>query len=132
MSHNPENSNLRPTLNIGEFIFCTLSDLNEIDPGNILSYFKEAEGYSLILSKEIADAHDIHYETVLGWITLAEHASIKTIQLTAEYAKTLKENNIGCCVVPGFYHDHIFVDKDDEERAMTILSTFHERHSSHD
>jgi len=40
--------------------------LNEFDPGRIVSYFKETEGYSLILPKEIADAHDIHYETVLG------------------------------------------------------------------
>jgi len=129
MIQDPQHSNLRPILNIGEFIFCTLNDLSEIDQNNIISFFKEAEGYSLILTKEFADSKDIHYETVMGWITLADRASIKTIQLTAEYATALKDNHVGCCVVPSFYHDHIFVDKLDEEKAMTISrpSTKHVR-----
>lgn len=46
----------------------------------------------------------------------------KRAGLTATFSKALSNKGISCNVVAAFNHDHLFVSKNDTERAMNILS----------
>ena len=51
--------NMQPTLHTGEYVFCTKNNITNIDDADILMSFKETEGTTLILKKEIADNHKL-------------------------------------------------------------------------
>ena len=83
--------------------------------------FQEAEGITVIIPRQKADAAALPYSVVCAWITLTVHSSLEAVGLTAAVSKTLTEENISCNVVAAYYHDHIFVPVKDVQRAMTAL-----------
>ena len=112
---------MRPALNPGDYVFCILPSLHVIDLNEVLLLFKEAEGYTVIVSKELADDLKLEYSFVAAWITLSVHSALDAVGLTAAFSHVLAARGISCNVVAAFYHDHIFVDKKDAEKAMEIL-----------
>ncbi len=115
---------MQPQLNAGEFVFCAISDLTPINSADILMTFKEAEGFTIITSKETADQLQLSYSYIASWITLTVHSSLEAVGLTAAFSNALAAEGISCNVVAAFYHDHIFVDKKDANKAMEILNSF--------
>lgn len=112
---------MRPALNPGDYVFCVLPSLHVIDLNEALLLFKEAEGYTVIISKELADSLQLEYSFVAAWITLSVHSALDAVGLTAAFSTALATEGISCNVVAAFYHDHIFVDKKDAEKAMETL-----------
>jgi uncharacterized protein len=112
---------MQPALNEGAYVFCVVKDLNQINLNDVLMLFKEAEGHTLILKKEVADHLELPYGFVAAWITLTVHSSLEAVGLTAAFSKALAEKGVSCNVVAAFYHDHIFVDTKDADKAMDIL-----------
>jgi uncharacterized protein len=112
---------MQPVLNEGEYVFCVIGDLSQINLSALVMFFKESEGSTVILKKEIADHLQLQYSFIASWITLTVHSSLEAVGLTAAFSKALSENGISCNVVAAFYHDHIFVDIKDAEKAMEIL-----------
>ena len=112
---------MTPVLNEGDYVYCTISDINSIDTANILGLFKEAEGITVILKKEVADQLHLEYTYTAAWITLTIHSSLAATGLTAAFATALAQENISCNVVAAYYHDHIFVAKKDADKAMQTL-----------
>lgn len=112
---------MKPALNEGEFIFYSLPDLSVININDIIFSFKEKEGFTVILEKSLADKLNIPYSFVAAWITLTVHSSLEAVGLTAAFSKALADEQISCNVIAGFYHDHIFVAKQDAEKAMQAL-----------
>ena len=117
---------MKPKLNLGEFVFCTVHNVENIDIKEVVMTFREEESISIIVSKEIADQFGLPYTFVASWITLMVHSSLEAIGLTAAFSKALADNSISCNVVAGFYHDHVFVAKKDSQKAMKILHKFSE------
>jgi uncharacterized protein len=113
---------LQPRRNVGDFVFCVVNDFSNIKPVDILMSFREAEGSTIIVKKELADRLHLPYSFVASWITLSVHSSLAAVGLTAAFSNALAEKNISCNVVAAFYHDHIFVDKKDAEEAMAVLA----------
>lgn len=113
---------LNPVHNPGEFVFCTVEDLSKLNAADVIMTFKEQEGITVILNKEIADKLKLSYSFIASWITLTVHSSLAAVGLTAAFSKALTEKNISCNVVAAYYHDHIFVDKKDTSEAMNILT----------
>ena len=92
----------------------------------ILFHFREEEGITLVLKKQIADKLELDYSYVASWITLTVHSSLEAVGLTAAFSTALGKENISCNVVAAYYHDHIFVDQGDAAKAMEILNRFSE------
>lgn len=115
---------MKPEHNLGDYVFCKVETLENINQSEIEMFFKEKEAITLILKKENADKLNLDYSVLMSWITLTVHSSLEAIGLTAAFSKALSEKEISCNVVAAFYHDHIFVNKKDIEKAMQILNTF--------
>lgn len=112
---------MQPTLNPGEFVFCTLPNLDHLSIQQIVCFFKEVEGYTIILPRDLADEWRLPYSFVAAWITLTVHSALDAVGLTAAFSKALGAAGISCNVVAAYYHDHIFVGIEDAKRAMVVL-----------
>jgi len=118
---------LNPALNDGDYVFCISKNSNQAIMQNAVMTFKEAEGFTYILDKNIADKLQLDYSYEAAWITLTVHSSLEAVGLTAAFSKALADENISCNVVAAYFHDHLFVAKKDAEKAMLVLRRFSER-----
>jgi len=115
---------MKPEHVSGDYVFCKVEKFENMDLNNVVMLFKEKEAITLIIKKEIADQLQFDYSVVMSWITLTVHSSLEAVGLTAAFSKALSEKNISCNVVAAYYHDHIFVNQKDVNRAMEILYSF--------
>jgi len=74
-----------------------------------------------VVAKEVADRLGLRYDFIAAWITLNIHSALAAVGLTAAFATELGQNNISCNVMAGYYHDHIFVDYQDKDKALNVL-----------
>jgi len=112
---------LSPVLNEGDYVFCSIAsheDLRGLEPQGS---FREREGLTVILRCEHAEQLNLNVDYVATWITLNVHSALSAVGLTAAFAAALSRAGISCNVVAGYYHDHLFVAKDDGPRAIVVL-----------
>ena len=108
----------------GVFVFATVPRIPDgIAPRMV---FQEAEGTTLILLKEDAEAAGIAYEFPSRMITLNVHSSLEAVGFIARIASELARHDMGVNPVSAFYHDHLFVPEDRAEDAMDVLRGFAE------
>lgn len=112
---------LNPVLNPGEYVFCVAEDLHLLDPNDLVMTFREKEGITVILRKELANKLTLKYDFVASWITLEVHSSLAAVGLTARFSSVLAAEGISCNVVSGYYHDHIFISATDAPKALNLL-----------
>ena len=113
---------MTPKLNVGTYVFVSLSDASILSRSDIICEFKEEEGTTLVLEKSKADTLRLDYEFVSSWITLQIHSSLEAVGLTAVFSTELAKHNVSCNVISGYYHDHIFVAQNDTNKAIQILT----------
>jgi len=113
---------MTPTLNTGEYVFISLKEPGDVDQKDAICEFREKEGTTLIIPRSIADNLQYSYEYVASWITLNIHSSLAAPGLTAIFSAELAKHNISCNVIAAYYHDHIFVDVSDANKAIQILT----------
>ena len=114
--------NMQPILNEGQYVFSSVSQIDTLDFNKIILFFKEKEGFTIIIEKNYADTEGVDYASVFAWITLYVHSALDAVGLTAAFSKALADNNISCNVVAGFYHDHIFVQHELGQQAVDVLT----------
>ncbi|MCK8071389.1 ACT domain-containing protein [Vibrio sp. 1CM23M] len=118
---------MSPELIDGNYVFFTvdgaLADYVQLNP--ILT-FREKEGLTLVLEEDVATKAQLNFDAVFSLITLSVHSSLEAVGLTAAFATKLGSYGISANVVAGYYHDHIFVQKDKAEAAMSALREFSE------
>ena len=115
-------TSMSPELLPDEYVFCTVlgeyGDFHECSP---LASFREAEGLTLVLTKEAAIAANLAFESVFKAITLTIHSSLDAVGLTAAVSTKLAEKGISANVIAAYYHDHIFVQAEKAESALEAL-----------
>ena len=112
---------MTPRLNPGQYVFCCVPTEHDCSGLQPIASLRETEGLSLVLPREVADAHGLHYDYVSAWITLEVHSSLAAVGLTASFSAALAQAGISCNVVAGFHHDHIFVPSERAEQALSTL-----------
>lgn len=112
---------MSPALNPGEYVFASVPEGSDLQRVEVIGSFREREGLTVIIERLEAESLGLACGYVMAWITLNVHSSLEAVGLTAAFATALGEAGISCNVIAGFYHDHLFVGKDDAQKAMTVL-----------
>ncbi len=116
-------AHLEPRIRKEEYVYCVLpsgcSDWLSLRP---VGWFKEEEGITLILEKEIARQLKLPCDFQCRLITLSVHSSLSAVGLLAAVTARLAESGISVNVISAFYHDHLLVPTDKAEEAMGILN----------
>lgn len=117
-------TSLSPHLIDGEFVFCTIHNAKYGDFAELLpmASFCEDEGLTLLLTKETADKAGLNYESIFKCITLQVHSSLEAVGFTAAVSSKLAERGIGANVIAAYYHDHIFVQAERADAALSALN----------
>ena len=112
---------LRPALAPGAYAFLALPDGVAVDPAKIVASVREPEGLSLIVPEDVAHALGLPIVFRAAWITLTVQSDLAAVGLTAAVSRALADAGIGCNVVAGVHHDHLFVPFDAAQAAMDVL-----------
>jgi hypothetical protein len=112
---------MRPSLQPGRYAFATLPPGQAIDPARVIASIREAEGLSVVMAEADALALGLPIAFTAAWITLDVHSDLAAIGLTAAFSQALAHAGIGCNVVAGTMHDHIFVPAARAADAMAAL-----------
>ncbi len=111
-----------PAVRDGEFVFVSLDTLpSGVSIDEMEAIVREDGGVTLVVRRDIADAHDWPYDFVAGWITLRVHSDLAAVGLTAAFSAALAEHQISCNVIAGFWHDHLLVPVDQLDTALEAL-----------
>ncbi|ALL13481.1 ACT domain-containing protein [Caulobacter henricii] len=110
---------LSPSLQPGQLVFCAADeDWARHQP---LGMFREAEGVSLILDRDQAEAEGFSVADPMRLITLNVYSALDGVGLTAAVASALAEAGIACNMVAALRHDHVLVPAEQAEAALRIL-----------
>ena len=109
---------MTPVLDPATYVFATVTTPTDAPA---LMRFEEAEGTTLILTREAAEAAGVPHEFPCRRITLNVHSALEAVGFIARIATRLAEAGMGVNPVAGFYHDHLFLPEDRAEDAMAIL-----------
>lgn len=116
---------MSPEIIEGNYVFCTVNgallDYLSLEP---IATFHEKEGLTLVLEEHKAAKAKLDFDTVFNLITLSVHSSLEAVGLTAAFATKLASYGISANVIAGYYHDHIFVQKDKADAAINALKEF--------
>lgn len=114
-------SGMNPSLNDGDYVFCSVTALDVVNGHDVIGSFRETEGWTVIVERRTAQQLGLPFDFVAAWITLTVHSALDAVGLTATFATALSNEGISCNVIAAFYHDHIFVAKEDAHKAMQVL-----------
>jgi len=114
---------LEPELQLGQFVFAGLRAGGQADLGALapVGIFREPEGATFIVRREIAEKYGLVYDQPMRWIVLRVHSSLAAVGLTAAVSSKLAEAGIAANMIAGRLHDHVFVPAADGERALELL-----------
>jgi hypothetical protein len=118
--------NMEPVLHPGTFVFARMEGNRPIDQSKIVASIREPEGLSLVVEESVADSEGLVPIFRCAWITLNVSSDLEAVGLTAAFAAVLARAGIGCNVVAGLNHDHIFVPLHQAEQAMLELKALQE------
>ncbi len=116
--------NLNPVLLPGDYVFASLrqwswEELKRLAP---LAVFREEEGLSVVLERDVAAEAGLEFDASFRGITLSPHSSLQAVGLTATVAAALAERGIPANVIAACYHDHIFVPAERSREALQVLA----------
>ena len=112
---------LDPHLNAGAYVYVTLAEVRNLNASAIVATMREPEGTSYVIEAGAAAAAGIPPSPLFAWITLSVQSDLQSVGLTAEFSRALAAAQIGCNVIAGARHDHIFVPAGQANRAMSEL-----------
>jgi uncharacterized protein len=112
---------LQPHLNSGVYVYTQIPLERDIAGMDTIATMREREGITLILREEEAQRHALPVLFRAAWITLTVHSDLQAVGLTAAFSHALADAGIGCNVIAGANHDHVFVPVEHAQRALETL-----------
>lgn len=120
---------LEPRLNPGVYVFVSLPEGQRVEPSTAVAFIREAEGISVVMDAAVAAAAGFAIAQTYAWISLSVHSDLQAVGLTAAIARVLAAAQIGCNVIAGARHDHIFVPAGHAQAAMSELRSLQRQHA---
>ena len=117
---------MAPVLHPGTFAFVLAAPGVAIDPAQVVASIREPEGQSLVIPEPLAQKLGLPVLFAAAWITLHVHSDLSAVGFTAAFSAALADAGIGCNVVAGAHHDHLFVPVAQAGPAMAVLRTLQE------
>lgn len=113
---------MQPQLVEEEYVFCSIpiEQVKSLDVAPICQ-FREAEGMTLIITKQEAEKAGLAYDFVSRMITLSVHSSLEAVGFLAAITNKLAESGISVNAVSAYYHDHLFVPSEKADRVIHLL-----------
>lgn len=113
---------LCPKLSREVYVFTCIESLQQAYSLNPKGLFVEEEGITCIVDIATALNHNLAFDGEFHCITLECHSSLEAVGLTAAFSNALKDVGISANVVAGYYHDHIFVPRQQSVQALAALN----------
>lgn len=116
-------ASMTPELRPGRFVFCALNEvpLSNAMRDGAMCLFREAEGVSVLLTVDLAEAEGLPVDMPMSQITLQVYSSLAGVGLTAAVSAALGNANIPCNMIAAARHDHVFVPEDRAGEAVEVL-----------
>jgi uncharacterized protein len=111
---------MAPVLGADTYVYGRTADRAHPLRAQAIATVEEAEGLTLILPAHLSTP-DLTPVFPCRRITLTIHSALEAVGLTAVFAGALARAGIGCNVVAGYTHDHLFVPADRADDAMAAL-----------
>lgn len=116
---------MNPTLHDDNFVFATVPcNANSVQEAKNRAemLFREAEGWTIIVTQATADELSIDSIFPSRKITLNVHSSLEAVGFLASVTSRLADKlSIGVNPVSGYFHDHLFVPLGKEDLVMDEL-----------
>jgi uncharacterized protein len=114
---------LKVTLDPATYVFATIPYDRPLPLpySDVLMLFREEESITVIVSLEQAQKHGLQYFYQCQRITLDVHSSLEAVGFMAVVASRLAEAGLSSNPVSAYYHDHLFVKKEEADRAVALL-----------
>jgi hypothetical protein len=121
---------MEPAPTDGVWVFATLQPGAAIPQGVApLMTYGEAEGLTLIVRQNEAEAAGLAHVFPSRRITLNIHSSLEAVGFLAALLPVLAAAGIGVNPVSGYFHDHLFVPADRADEALALLREIAALHS---
>lgn len=106
----------------GEYVFCSIDSktLRNLKDAPLL-IFKESEGITVVVPRDVANKKSLIFEGIWGLITLTVHSDLEAVGFLAAVTKVLADSGISVNPVSAYYHDHLFVPYSKVYDALTVL-----------
>jgi uncharacterized protein len=88
-----------------------------------------SEMTTLILTQDLAIKYSIDYTFPSTMLTCNVHSSLDAVGFMAEMGRVLTAEGIGCNVIAGYFHDHLFVPIERAADAVSVLEGLREKAS---
>lgn len=114
---------MTPQLLRDHYVFVALGDapISDAIRDGALSFFREAEGMSVLVPVDLAKAEGLPVDLPMRQITLQVYSSLAGVGLTAAVSTALAAANIPCNMIAAALHDHVFVPADMATKALDVL-----------
>ncbi|MFH1785596.1 MAG: ACT domain-containing protein [Candidatus Micrarchaeota archaeon] len=126
--------NMKPNLKNEKYFIGSFDDQYLMNLSGYLDYivcvYKEKEGLTVIFSDDILDDMKDLTERIQGpfaLITLEVNSDLMAVGFMAKIADALAKEKISCNAVSAYHHDHIFVQYERKEAALTALKKLSEK-----
>jgi len=112
---------LEPALHDGVYVYVQLPADADASRFDAVATVREREGLTLIVREEDAARAGLTPLFRARWITLTVHSDLQAVGLTAAFSRAIADAGIGCNVIAGAVHDHVFVPAERAEDALAAL-----------
>jgi hypothetical protein len=112
---------MKPALDPRVWVYCCVDRSYPTDELKPLLLFRENEGVTILIEREVAEQINLPFSFPSRRITLRVHSDLEAVGFLARLASELTKYGIPANAVSAYYHDHLFVPLDRSEEALRVL-----------
>jgi len=113
---------ISPVLDPACYVYITLGAGSDAFSGPCRLRFREAEGETLVITREAAHAAGLAFTYPCRMITLSVASALDAVGFLAAVTTRLASAGISVNPVSAYHHDYLFIAEQDADKAMDMLA----------